>query len=578
MTRLPIALLTMSCVTSPPVAAAPYVGTPMLPTTHEIAVLENGTFWPEVTTVRRGDTVRWLLAEDTDAVVPVSSDSLCNSALPFTADGSNLTGPMPVAAGGVWIRGPHELGTEVVDVGDPSPPCSAALSPYAAGDQYLCNTGKANKTMAASWANPYAAGVFVQLPWKALHHGPGDFDFDRLTAELNQAVAHGKLVTLSVKAGASGTPAWIFDEVASGYRRVKPLEFQDRGSEPVPGCDGGDCCGTEMTLGSPADENYREHYFDMWRAVGAHVRSNSAWFRAVAGVKPSGMNLLTHENRLPHRCLPGCDICNSEVWALDGGYTPAALLGFYKAQFEVLATQFPGKDIIFMLIQGGWPRVGGSGPGEYETVDGVPPGAPGSVPQMKAILKHGTETYGEQFVMQHNGLGVSPVFLGKAPCPQHGMPEVPPAKFGGNNSACPNRFVVKSYYEGYVTGLQTNNGNKIADGETLQSALENAWKSSGAIFVEIYESLAWMYKDGSPLSVHSGDTLASWAEAFEGRRDAYHDPVSLHEWTVPLTSLSPIAAPPGKGPVTPEQVVTFVHPAKCADGYAPSFGKLVVLP
>ena len=57
------------CLSGTAVAQSP---DPLGPETHEIAVSTDGTFTPEVSWVRPGDTVRWLFSESTDAVGAVA--------------------------------------------------------------------------------------------------------------------------------------------------------------------------------------------------------------------------------------------------------------------------------------------------------------------------------------------------------------------------------------------------------------------------------------------------------------------------------------------------------------------------
>ena len=84
-----------------------------------------------------------------------------------------------------------------------------------------------------------------------------------------------------------------------------------------------------MDLGGPADETYRYYYGLLLTAVAEHIKDRNDWYRALAYVKPSGMNLFSAENRLPNRCVDGptpgrraananqC-ACNTQVWAEQG--------------------------------------------------------------------------------------------------------------------------------------------------------------------------------------------------------------------------------------------------------------------
>ena len=48
--------------------------------------------------------------------------------------------------------------------------------------------------------------------------------------EIANAVANGKVYSLSFKAGAEGTPAWIFEPMAAGPLAVPPVDLQDNDS------------------------------------------------------------------------------------------------------------------------------------------------------------------------------------------------------------------------------------------------------------------------------------------------------------------------------------------------------------
>jgi len=123
----------------------------------------------------------------------------------------------------------------------------------------------------------------------------------------------------------------IFDPLIAGVgSEVTPLEFEDKANAS------GACFG--MTLGSPAHDNYKTHYFELLREASRRIKQRNAWYRALTYIKPSGANLKSHENRLPKSCTD-CSICNPEVWATQGDYTPTALYAFYREQATLLQTE-----------------------------------------------------------------------------------------------------------------------------------------------------------------------------------------------------------------------------------------------
>src|SRR6185295_19913598 len=113
------------------------------------------------------------------------------------------------------------------------------------------------------------------------------------------------------------------------------LRFRDNGDDE-------ESCGSVMYLGNPTEQAYEDLWNAMLTEVATFIKSRADWYRALAYTRVSGANLFSAENRLPDHCKPGCDICNTEVWAR-AGYTPSKLYGFYERQEDKLAEFFPGK-------------------------------------------------------------------------------------------------------------------------------------------------------------------------------------------------------------------------------------------
>ena len=357
--------------------------------------------------------------------------------------------------------------------------------------------------------------MFIRLCRNRVQIAPGtadsSFDFRDLEREIAQAVKHGKLYSLAIKAGSEGTPAWIFKN------GVTPLALQDAGSdnERTPGS-----CGPRMTLGSPTDPAFQKHYFDMLTKVADRIRARADWFRALAYIKPAGANLFSHENRLPKRCDPGC-ICNTQVFA-EHGYTPSKLYQFYRKQFALLKQQFPGKAISYQLIQDGFPPVNDAG--GYERADGSSSSGrplPGGVEQTEHILEMGQEQLGSLFVVQHNGLQVYRTDCaepagGRAGRGGRGGRAAIQANRGGG---CPNRWVLRAGADGKtITGFQTQNLGDINTPADIDLALKNAWVNSDASFVEFYEAPLWLAATTNNGILPSRRTIAQWANDFHERR------------------------------------------------------------
>ena len=361
------------------------------------------------------------------------------------------------------------------------------LPEASAGESGLCAGGRAYESLDSTWANPDVVGVYVRLPWESIHKAPGtkktSFNFTILDHELNQAVKHQKRVMLSFSAGKGDLPDWLFTEGG-----VEPLQFQDGGSKLEAGQ-----CGSRMTLGDPTDENYQDHYFDLIRGVGEHIQAKEEWSDAVAYFKISGANLYTHEFRLPNSCDPACAVCNTEVWA-KAGYTPEGIYDFVLNQMGVIQEVFPGKPMVYQLIQDGLPWVNDQG--DYLMADGTSSGRPvtRSVEQVEEIIKRGSEAYGPLFVVAHNGL---------------------------SSSGKPNRWVIQAGKQGQPTGFQTGNTHELTSIIELQSALENLWDNTDAHYLEAYEEILWQARQSQntlvPDTVAEINTLGEWNERLRTR-------------------------------------------------------------
>ena len=418
---------------------------------------------------------------------------------------------MPRAASGIFTISPEEL-------------------PYATGDE--------------TWQSPSITGVFIRPRWDDVHLGPGQFNWAQIDQEIDKAVRNGKVFSLGFKAGVKGTPPWIFDP-AKTDAVVTRLDFGFRSD------------GKPAYYGSPTDANFRKHYFDLLKATAAHLRERNAWYRALAYIKPSGANLFTHENRLPNDTTE-----QLKIWATEGKYTPSALYEFYQQQEELLAAEFPDKDMDFALIQDGFPMINDFG--EYLGQASPPQHPlPNGAEQTETILNQGRINHGTRFVVAHNGLQRKP-----ADCPGSGVhPIIMDPKFHYVGSGCPNRWVLEQSALGQLTGFQTT--NDLQTEADVDSALQNAWDNSDGIYVELYERNASQARTGV---LPSGNTLAQWAEHFHERRrtsfPAIPDPFPMsyrHTFMRSRTSGEP-------------QELYFVNGSKCAVGAAGNYGVITLLP
>ncbi len=439
---------------APPLPAKP----PVTKGNVTIKVLPDGSFEPRAVTIREGATVTWELSDPyRQSIAPLedADGDPCTRIDRYTGGADDITGPMPRNPSGVFVLNQDGPGY--------------VLGPDGKGEA----SGPLGGVTDASWASDRNVGAFLRLRWNWLQpDGEGKYDWTVLDQQVEKAVANGKLFSVGVKAGFHGTPDWIFDA------GVDKLVFREFGShEGTEDCK----CGAFMTLGNPTQERYQELYFDMLEAMAKHLKSNAAWYRHLAYVKPSGANLYTVENRLPKRCTcasmcPGdtCPvskanedapyldssgrICNTKVWA-EAGYTPEGLMRFYARQFDLLASSFPEKDLAFLLIHDGFPRVGDKSHyltcgDDAKDVPGVPP----PVMQTKKILERGWKDHAERFTIQHAGLRATK-----------------DANYLLRKGRQPTQFIA----------LQTT--NDVTNASKLAEVLEHGMRTTDAVFYEVYE-------------------------------------------------------------------------------------------
>lgn len=493
-----------------------------------VTVGADGSFSPAEVHVRAGDTVAFRLPDRRHSVVAARPGSPC-AAAPWTPD--TLAGPSPVGASGIFTIGPfeHEPGFEFVDGA-----CRGKGRKTTVGGRSLCPSGPLGATNPETWRSAESTGVHVRLVWNRVEPARGRFDWTALDRELDAAVAAGKLVSLSVKAGSEGTPDWVFSP------ELPRLHFQDLGSW-------GEGCGVPMDLADPTDPDFRGPWGELLDALGAHVRSRADWYRSVAYVRVGGANLFSAELRLPARCRDGCSVCNTEVWA-KAGYRPSKLEAFAAWQEERLAKEFPGKSLSLQIIQAGFPRVSEQGcwlvgedpKGRTRCLDGTTragdDGLPRGAEQTQALIDGALARYAPTVQIAHNGLSALPA---GTRCPTFGQH---PARgpYADAPEGCPNRWVLEagSRSPHQITGFQTNDTFRVGDLAAVESALQNAWDNSDAVSVEIYEQL-FLESAAGGRKLPSGRSFGDWAEKFHERRRAMTGPKTpdpfpeTFRWTVP---------------------------------------------
>ena len=544
------------------------------PRTHVVVVNADGSFTPRVLYVKSGDTVRWEQLTRTDSIIPASGSeypAVCDARAAYSAsDPNQLAGPMPFAPSGVFVLSPLDRGFV-----EASGRCPANLQPVSTANngKLLCAGGEYQATMNETWRSLDATGVFIRLLWSDVNPSPGVYDFTALRRELEQSVKNGKLYSLGIKAGDDGTPDWIFSTNsndtprAGGGGGVPRLHFQDVGDAGATGC------GARMDLGNPTRATYKQLYFAMLTEVAKFIKSRADWYRALAYVKISGANLISHENRLPDGCETSGQtrcICNPAVFAGDG-YRPSGLYGFYDEQNQLLRNLFPDKPLSYALIQAGFPRVNESG--GYLNYDGNSSNAsplPGGTEQTETNLDRGQQALGRYFVVQHNGVGQK-----RGACNFEGVHPKPVRALGGYSDApCPNKWAVREGAEGQITGFQTRNRSDVLTTADLDSTFQNTWDNSDGVFLEIYEQSFWeAVNNNKGVLPTSGKTLGGWAEDLHRRRvDPVFPNFTAAGNPFPTTFSRTLRNANADGA---PQTLTYIHGSKCGLGRQ-EWGQIVI--
>lgn len=436
----------------------------------------------------------------------------------------------------------------------------------------------------ATWADPAVQGVFLRLSWNDLQPtGYGQYDWTMLDRELAQAVRHGKTVTLGIRVGGNSIPAWVFTTGDPQLGPAKPLVLRDwdTGAGDVPDSN----CGIQYVVASPADAAYKALFKKALTDLAAHLRADRRRFNVLAGVKVTGLAQHTLENRLPKRCNiavrhsalgdtgtqghivslttrslsspvfepdyvqtsnpaygrirdTSLCVCNPQVLAF-AGYKPSTVVAFYNEMEATLRAGFGHKQMIYMNLSAGFPRVGEGGRFEgdhlappivgsstvagvttyrYGTVQPSPALAPADIPlgndittmvfeagrrgdfapgQADAARQFGVENAALNVVgfslpqgagqkcSQQLGIATSGAFTGSA-----AFPIAANAVVDNNGIGCPNFLAAK---EGVaydkVTGFQVVFGMQGAT--DIDNSLWNFTLNTNGLFYEYYELDNW---------------------------------------------------------------------------------------
>ncbi len=134
------------------------------PQTSVVRVNADGSFTPQVTYIRSGDSIRWEQLTRTDSIIPVDGSkgypAMCAARKAYDPAGQNeFTGPMPFAPSGTYTLSPLDRGNI-----EAAGRCPAGTLQLYAGDngKVLCTGGNYQATLDTTWSNPNVTGVFVR--------------------------------------------------------------------------------------------------------------------------------------------------------------------------------------------------------------------------------------------------------------------------------------------------------------------------------------------------------------------------------------------------------------------------------
>jgi hypothetical protein len=213
-------------------------------------------------------------------------------------------------------------------------------------------------------ANPNVDGIALRAFWNNLEPADGVYDWSYLDQPLDQAVAAGKMVTLSTSAGIR-TPDWVYAEGAA------PFHYMDSS-------------GTPQVIPIPWDSVYLARWEDFVRAFGTHYSANPA----VVQVKLTGLNRDTNEVLLPRTTA---DTTN---WQ-SVGYTSTRLDDAWKEIVETFAQAFPHQQLAIIIVPNGLPDIDDQG----RIVSGA------GEALIETLIHQGIDRYGAPvWVVQNSGL------------------------------------------------------------------------------------------------------------------------------------------------------------------------------
>jgi Beta-galactosidase len=269
----------------------------------------------------------------------------------------------------------------------------AASSPAATASPrgvYAVNAVAKGSINAEVLANRDVDGIVLGFDWSTIEPREGTFEWSQLDAQIAQAAAHGKKVSIGILPGYSA-PAWLY---VTGGQRFKFVWDQQWGP---PQC-------SVQTIPVPWDQIFLTRWIGLIRAFGQRYGQNPT----VARVRLTGINYETEEHSLPHsvkasihagRCTSYNDVAD---WRAIG-YTPTRVLDAWGQIADAYHAFFPHTPLAAQLVPGGFPPIADDG----QIIAGRAVDYQLSID----ILNDGISRFGIQFVGQNDGLTATWIWL-----------------------------------------------------------------------------------------------------------------------------------------------------------------------
>jgi len=191
---------------------------------------------------------------------------------------------------------------------------------------------------------PGVDGMLLVGLWSSVETNLNQYDWRNLDAWMNCAIAAGKKIDISIRAG-DGIPAWLFQPAPNGGGAT-PLDFT---VSPHSGKRGQCDSETNTIPWSPA---FLTNWSSMLFELSAHLKLTGSYSN-VTLLRLTGINRTSDELRLPAETAESTGLaCVSNapaIWAANG-YTPSNLLSAWSNILAAFNTNFSDKTFCVAII------------------------------------------------------------------------------------------------------------------------------------------------------------------------------------------------------------------------------------